>query len=93
MLSLGSIVFASPWILLSLVTLPIVWWILHYSTASKIQPFPPVPLMGELNARKNHRWEASLALITSAPDFDNNHLCLRTPTLNAGEPFMAQGLS
>ena len=93
MLSLGSIVFASPWILLSLVTLPIVWWILRTTPPlPKIQPFPPVPLMGKLNAQEETPAGTPVWLLLLRLLILTIIICaLGRPLWNPGEPFYGSG--
>ena len=93
MLSLGSIVFASPWILLSLVTLPIVWWILRTTPPlPKIQPFPPVSLMGELNAQEETPAGTPVWLLLLRLLILTIIICaLGRPLWNPGEPFYGSG--
>ncbi|MGA0316016.1 MAG: BatA domain-containing protein, partial [Alphaproteobacteria bacterium] len=93
MLSLGSLVFASPWMLLSLTTLPIIWWILRITPPPpKIQPFPPLLLMGELNAQEETPagtpfWLLIFRLLIAAIII----CALARPIWNAGEKFSGTG--
>ena len=46
MLTLGSLAFASPWLLLALAALPIVWWLLRVTPpAPRRMPFPAIRLL------------------------------------------------
>src|SRR2546423_10215594 len=46
MLALGSLAFASPWLLAALVALPIIWWLLRVTPpAPRRIPFPAVRLL------------------------------------------------
>ncbi len=50
MLALGSIAFAAPWLLLALVSLPVLWWLLKAAPpAPKFLPFPAIRLLFGLN--------------------------------------------
>ncbi|MCA3364670.1 MAG: BatA domain-containing protein, partial [Roseomonas sp.] len=49
MLTLGSIGFAAPWLLLALPALPVLWWLLRVTPpAPKRQIFPPTRILREL---------------------------------------------
>src|SRR6266403_3158911 len=46
MLALGSLAFASPWLLVALAALPIIWWLLRVTPpAPRRLPFPPIRLL------------------------------------------------
>src|SRR5581483_4849384 len=46
MLTLGTLAFASPWLLLALAALPIVWWLLRVTPpAPRRMPFPAIRLL------------------------------------------------
>ena len=53
MLALGSLAFASPWLLAALAALPIVWWLLRVTPpAPRRIPFPAIRLLMGLHARE-----------------------------------------
>jgi hypothetical protein len=53
MLSLGSLAFASPWLLVALVALPIIWWLLRVTPpAPRRIPFPALRLLLGLAPRE-----------------------------------------
>ena len=53
MLSLGSLAFASPWLLAALVALPIIWWLLRVTPpAPRRIPFPALRLLLGLTPRE-----------------------------------------
>ena len=53
MLALGSLAFASPWLLAALVALPIIWWLLRVTPpAPRRIPFPALRLLRGLTARE-----------------------------------------
>lgn len=93
MLSLGSIVFASPWILLSLATLPVIWWILRITPPlPKIQPFPPLALMRELNAQEETPAGTPVWLLIFRLLILAIIICaLARPLWSAGEKFYGSG--
>ena len=64
MLALGSLAFASPWILAALVGLPIVWWLLRVTPPAprRIQ-FPAIRLLLGLNPREETPAHTPLWLI------------------------------
>ena len=46
MAQFGGLVFAAPWVLAALVTLPLIWWLLKViPPAPKLVRFPPVRLV------------------------------------------------
>src|SRR3954451_23742903 len=46
MLALGSLAFASPWVLAALVALPVIWWLLRVTPpAPRRIPFPAIRLL------------------------------------------------
>src|SRR5581483_4911464 len=53
MLTLGTLAFASPWLLLALAALPIVWWLLRVTPpAPRRMPFPAIRLLFGLTPRE-----------------------------------------
>jgi hypothetical protein len=51
MLTLGSLTFAAPWLLLALPALPVLWWLLRITPpAPKRQDFPALRLLREMPA-------------------------------------------
>jgi hypothetical protein len=53
MLSLGSLAFASPWLLSAAVALPIIWWLLRVTPpAPRRMPFPAIRLLLGLTPRE-----------------------------------------
>ncbi len=44
-----SLIFATPWVLLALATLPLIWWLLRLTPPKPVQePFPPVRILEQL---------------------------------------------
>src|SRR3954462_3417950 len=53
MLALGSLAFASPWVLAALVALPVIWWLLRVTPpAPRRIPFPAIRLLLGLTPRE-----------------------------------------
>src|SRR6266568_3561790 len=53
MLALGSLAFASPWILTALAALPVIWWLLRVTPpAPRRVAFPPLRLLQGLATRE-----------------------------------------
>ena len=53
MLTLGSLAFASPWLLMALLALPLLWWLLRVTPpAPRYVNFPAVSLLSGLRARE-----------------------------------------
>ncbi len=64
MLSLGSLAFASPWLLAALVALPVIWWLLRVTPpAPRRIPFPALRLLRGLTAREETPARTPLWLI------------------------------
>ena len=64
MLSLGSLAFASPWLLSALVALPVIWWLLRVTPpAPRRIPFPALRLLLGLNPREETPARTPLWLI------------------------------
>jgi hypothetical protein len=64
MLSLGSLAFASPWLLLGLGALPILWWLLRVTPpAPRRLPFPAIRLLLGLQPREETAAHTPLWLI------------------------------
>ena len=64
MLSLGSLAFASPWLLAALVALPVVWWLLRVTPpAPRRIPFPALRLLLGLTPREETPARTPLWLI------------------------------
>ena len=56
MLSLGSLAFASPWLLLGLAALPVLWWLLRVTPpAPRRVRFPALRLLLGLQPREETR--------------------------------------
>jgi hypothetical protein len=72
MLEVGSLAFASPWILLFLGSLPIIWWILKITPPlPRRQPFPPLRIMLALREQEQTPaqtpfWLLILRILTGA---------------------------
>ncbi|MBM3613184.1 MAG: hypothetical protein FJX19_09485, partial [Alphaproteobacteria bacterium] len=72
MLSLGTIGFAAPWLLVALAALPVLWWLLRVTPpAPKRQRFPAIRLLFELARREETPsrtpwWLLLLRLIAAA---------------------------
>ncbi|WP_245985914.1 BatA domain-containing protein [Azospirillum thermophilum] len=72
MLSLGPIAFATPWILVALGALPVLWWLLRVTPpAPKIVQFPAIRLLRDLTATEETPartpwWLLLLRLIVAA---------------------------
>ncbi|HVH80633.1 MAG TPA: DUF4159 domain-containing protein [Stellaceae bacterium] len=64
MLSLGSLAFASPWLLAALVALPVIWWLLRVTPpAPRRIPFPALRLLLGLSPREETPARTPLWLI------------------------------
>ena len=64
MLSLGSLAFASPWLLTALVALPVIWWLLRVTPpAPRRMPFPALRLLLGLTPREETPARTPLWLI------------------------------
>jgi hypothetical protein len=64
MLSLGSLAFASPWLLAALVALPVIWWLLRVTPpAPRRIPFPALRLLLGLTPREETPARTPLWLI------------------------------
>src|SRR5580704_5949014 len=64
MLSLGSLAFASPWLLSALVALPVIWWLLRVTPpAPRRIPFPALRLLLGLSPREETPARTPLWLI------------------------------
>src|SRR5215469_7701687 len=64
MLSLGSLAFASPWLLTALVALPVIWWLLRVTPpAPRRIPFPALRLLLGLTPREETPARTPLWLI------------------------------
>src|SRR5665213_3225202 len=64
MLSLGSLAFASPWLLSALVALPVIWWLLRVTPpAPRRVPFPALRLLLGLTPREETPARTPLWLI------------------------------
>ncbi|MSO65435.1 MAG: DUF4159 domain-containing protein [Alphaproteobacteria bacterium] len=93
MLTLGSFAFASPWILLALASLPVIWWLLRVTPpAPRRVPFPAVRLLMGLKPTEesSHRtpwWLLLLRLVTAALII----VALAHPLLNPGARLIGSG--
>src|ERR1700738_1402748 len=64
MLALGSLAFVSPWLLLALAALPIIWWLLRVTPpAPRRLPFPAIRLLLGLVPREETPARTPLWLI------------------------------
>ncbi|MBV9554469.1 MAG: DUF4159 domain-containing protein [Alphaproteobacteria bacterium] len=64
MLSLGSLAFASPWLLVALIGLPVIWWLLRVTPpAPRRIPFPALRLLLGLTPREETPTRTPLWLI------------------------------
>ncbi|HWB48175.1 MAG TPA: BatA domain-containing protein, partial [Stellaceae bacterium] len=64
MLSLGTLAFASPWLLATLVALPAIWWLLRVTPPAPRQiPFPALRLLLGLTPREETPARTPLWLI------------------------------
>src|SRR5215472_16394045 len=64
MLALGSLAFVSPWLLVALAALPIIWWLLRVTPpAPRRIPFPPIRLLLGLVPREETPSRTPLWLI------------------------------
>src|SRR5215470_11600664 len=93
MLSLGTIAFAAPWVLLGLIVLPVLWWLLRLMPpAPRRIRFPSIRLLLGLDPREEtpHRtppWLIALRLLLSTLVI----LGLAHPLLNAGAQLAGSG--
>lgn len=94
MLSLGGgLAFASPWLLVALVALPVLWWLLRLTPPSpKLIPFPAIRLLFGLTPKEEtpHRtpwWLILLRLAIAALLI----VGLSHPLWNAAQPFARSG--
>jgi len=84
MLSIGALGFASPWILLGLLSLPVIWWLLRVTPpAPRREPFPPVRILMSLQRTeetpaKTPLWLTILRLVLATLAV----LALADPVLN-----------
>src|SRR5436190_1204780 len=63
MLALGSLAFVSPWLLVALAALPIIWWLLRVTPpAPRRIAFPAIRLLAEAE-----REDRQVVLVTTAP--------------------------
>ena len=73
MLTLGPLAFAAPWLLLSALILPVLWWLLRVTPPSPRQlAFPPIRLLLALNPREETPartpfWLILMRMLTSCP--------------------------
>src|SRR5260370_16989309 len=92
MLALGSLAFVSPWLLVGLAALPIIWWLLRVTPpAPRRLPFPAIRLLLGLVPReetpaRTPLWLillrmplASLVLLAAAPPLLPPHAPLPSP--------------
>src|SRR4051794_29633989 len=93
MLSLGSLAFASPWLLLGLGALPILWWLLRVTPpAPRRLPFPAIRLLLGLQPREETAahtplWLILLRMALAAAII----LALAHPLLNPSRQLAASG--
>ncbi|HVO05075.1 MAG TPA: DUF4159 domain-containing protein [Candidatus Cybelea sp.] len=93
MLTLGGIAFASPWLLIGLAALPVLWWLLRLTPpAPKLVPFPAIRLLFGLIPKEEtpHRtpwWLILLRLAIAALLI----VGLSHPLWNAAQPFSRSG--
>ncbi len=93
MLALGSLVFASPWLLAALPALPLLWWLLRVTPpAPRRVTFPAVGLLAGLRARQETPartpwWLLLLRLLVAALVI----LALAHPVLNPGTRLAGHG--
>ncbi len=93
MLALGSIAFAAPWLLLALVSLPVLWWLLKAAPpAPRFLPFPAIRLLFGLNPTdetpdRTPWWLLLLRLLVAAFII----VALARPLLNPAEAPTARG--
>jgi hypothetical protein len=89
----GGLAFASPWLLVALVALPVLWWLLRLTPPSpKLVPFPAIRLLFGLTPKEEtpHRtpwWLILLRLAIAALLI----LGLSHPLWNAAQPFARSG--
>lgn len=93
MLSLGSLAFASPWILLALASLPVLWWLLRVTPpAPKLIRFPAIRLLFKLRQDEetpaHTPWWLLLLRLAIAGFLI---LALAHPLLNPREAYRASG--
>ncbi|MEQ9639666.1 MAG: DUF4159 domain-containing protein [Alphaproteobacteria bacterium] len=93
MIAAGGLGFLSPWLLLALVALPVIWWLLRITPpAPRRQPFPPLRLLRSLvptedSAATSPWWLLLLRLILAALVI----LALAHPVLNPTTGLVGQG--
>lgn len=93
MLTLGSLAFASPWLLMALLALPLLWWLLRVTPpAPRYVNFPAVSLLSGLRAREETPartpwWLLLLRLLIAALVI----LALAHPILNPGTRLADRG--
>ena len=93
MLSLGPLAFLSPWMLLALALLPLIWWLLRITPPSpRRQPFPPVRILMRLAKTEETPaatplWLTILRLLLAALVV----IALARPTLNPRAGFGGEG--
>ncbi|MDP6705916.1 MAG: DUF4159 domain-containing protein [Alphaproteobacteria bacterium] len=93
MLSLGALAFLSPWMLLGLVLLPVIWWLLRITPPTpRRQPFPPVRILMRLAKTEETPaatplWLTLLRLLLAALVI----VALARPTLNPRGDFEGDG--
>src|SRR5215469_9539178 len=93
MLTLGSLAFAAPWILLGFAVLPILWWLLRVTPpAPRIVRFPALRLLRDLVPReetpaKTPLWLILLRMVLTALVI----LALAHPLLNPNERLAGGG--
>ena len=94
MLALGSLAFASPWLLAALAALPIVWWLLRVTPpAPRRIPFPAIRLLFGLTPREETPartpwWLILLRMAIAALVI----VALAQPVLNPQAPLAGDGL-
>lgn len=93
MTALSAFTFAQPWILLGLLTLPLLWWLLRATPpVPKRTPFPPIRILRSLGETEETPantpwWLLLLRLIIAALII----LALAVPLLNPGEKLAGKG--
>ena len=93
MLQLGTLAFASPWLLAALAVLPVLWWLLRVTPpAPREMTFPPVRLLAELIPKeetpaRTPPWLLALRLFTAALLI----VALAQPMLNPGAQLSGSG--
>ena len=93
MLSLGSLAFASPWLLVALTTLPVLWWLLKVTPpAPRRLRFPAIALLFDLKEQeqtphKTPLWLVLLRMLLAALVI----LALARPLLNPSAQLSGSG--